>query len=260
VTVAASFSAGRSYTLEETIEYTTGPIEDTVVFTTVPLDQYIYTIVSHPDPARVGEVVVVNLPRSPVTLQVERGFYNQSVVPGSLLIDDKVFQHRAGDLDSYPTEADADTLIDTGGLAHLGPLGELVDWAGEALGPIGETLLGNGIKTSQAITVGQGTGQTSTEISFSEQTSYRAGAEIAFELEAEVTAGGVTVGGSVGAGVEAGISWGTSETSIYRGTIGSIDADHFADNLYSVGLFTYIYNYRNPGVQQFEVVNYWVTR
>lgn len=260
LTASASFTAGLSYQLEETIEFTTGPLEDTVIFTTVPLDQYIYEIVSHPDPDLVGETMVINLPRSPITLQVEREFYNQSVADGSFKVSGNVFLHTEGDLDSYPTEADADALIDTGGLGHLGPLGELVDAVGEALGPIAERLLGNGLKTSRPATVGQGGGQTSTEIRFSESTSYRAGAEIAYESEVSVSAGGFTAGTTIGGSLGAGISWGTSSSTVYRGTVGSIDADNFSDNVYNFGLFTYIYNYGDPSKQQFEVINYWVER
>jgi len=260
VTTSASFSAGRYYTLEETVEFETGPLEDTVVFTTIPLDRYTYEILSHPDPERIGEKIVVNVPRSPITLQVEREFFNGSVPEGSFQVGRNVFMHTPGDVDSYPTEGDADALIDTGGLGHLGPLGELVDSAGEALGPLAERLLGNGLKASRVTTVGQGGGQTSTEIRFSEQTTYRAGFEIAYDLEAKVTGGGAVVGGSVGGSVGAGLSWGNTSTSVYRGTVGSIDADNFAANTYSFGLFTYIYNYGDPSKQQFEVINYWVDR
>jgi len=260
VTASASFSAGRSYSLEETVEFTTGPIEDTVVFTTIPVDQYTYTVLSHPDPTLVGSKVTINLPRSPITLQVTREFYNSHVPAGSFQVGSNVFQHTPGNIDSYPTEGDADALIDTGGLAHLGPLGELVDAAGEAIGPIAGTLLGNGLKSSRTTSVGQGSGSTSTEIRFSQSTSYRAGAEIAYEKEIAVSGGVGKVGVAVGGSVEAGISWGGSTSTIYRGSVGSIDAENFASNGYSFGLFTYIYNYGNPAAQQFEVVNYWVTR
>ena len=77
------------------------------------------------------------------------------------------------------------------------------------------------------------------------------------ELE---TTGPAGFGGSVGGSAEAGISWGTSSSTTYRGTIGSIDAAHFADNDYSTGLFTYVYNYGRPDRQQFEVITYWVER
>lgn len=264
LTTSASFSAGKSYALEETVEYTTGPLEDTVIFTTLPVDQYQYTVVSHPDPTKVGQRVVVNLPRTPITLQVERGFYNRSVVPGSPLIDESIFLHKVGDIDSYPTEASADALINTGGLGHLGPAGELIDAAGNKLGPLAEKLLGRGLKTSKAITVGQGTGQTSTEISFTDATDYAAGLEIGYEAELAVTGGGAgvkgAVGGSLGGSVGAMLSWGSSTSTVYRGTIGSISEAGFSENVYSAGLFTYIYNYGNKDLPQFEVVNYWVEK
>lgn len=260
VTATASFSAGRYYTLEETVEYTTGPLEDTVVFTTIPLDQYTYTVVSHPDPEMVGEEIVINLPRSPITLQVEREFYNNHIPEGSFRVESNVFLHTPGAVDSYPTEGDADALIDTGGLGHLGPLGELVDAAGRALGPIADRLLGNGLKTSRVTTVGQGGGQTSTEIAFSQQDSYRAGAEVSYEEKVEVSGGGVTAGTTIGGSVGAGISWGSGSSTVYRGTVGSIDGASFQENVYSFGLFTYIYNYGDPSLQQFEVINYWVDR
>lgn len=120
--------------------------------------------------------------------------------------------------------------------------------------------MGNGIKASRTTTVGQGGGQTSTEIRFSEQTTYRAGAEVEYEAELAVSAGGVSVGGTIGGSVEAGISWGNSSSTIYRGSVGSIGAENFSDNVYSFGLFTYLYNYGRPDQQQFEVINYWVER
>jgi hypothetical protein len=261
VTATASFSAGRAYELEQTIEYTTGPMEDTVICTTLPIDQYTYTVLSHPDPEMIGKQVVINMPRTPVTLQVEREFYNASTPADAFKVGGNVFLHTPGQIDTYPTEGDADALIDTGGLGHLGPLGELVDLAGEALGPIAERLLGRGLKSDRAVGVGATNGgESSIEIRFTESTDYRAGAEIDYEFEAEATAPGVVVGGSIGGSVEAGLSWGNSSSTIYRGTVGDISPDDFAGNGYRYGLFTYIYNYGDPSRQQFEVVNYWVER
>ena len=231
-TVSASFSAGSAYSLEEKVEYTTGSLEDTVIFSTIPLDQYSYKVVSHPDPELVGQTIVVNLPRKPITLQVERSFYNQSVAPGSYIVDERVFTHTVGDIDSYPRESDASS----------------------------KTTGGNGIKAQQAVTVGQGGGQTTTEITFSEDLTYRAGAEVSFEAEIAVTGGGVSSGVGVGGSVGAGFSWGSSNSTTYRGTIGSIDEANFSENLYSVGLFTYIHQGGDSTKQQFEVINYWVER
>lgn len=259
VTATASFSASRAYELEQTIEYTTGPMEDTVVFTTLPIDQYTYSVLSHPDPEMVGEEIVVNLPRTPITLQVERNFYNANTPSDAFKVEANVFDHTPGDASSYPTEVEADVLIDTGGLARLGPLGELVDSAGNQLGPIAERLLGRGLKSNRSVAVGATNGgESSIEIVFTESTDYRAGAEIDYELSAETTVPGATVGGSVGGSVDAGLSWGTSTSTIYRGSVGDIAPGEFAGNRYSYGLFTYIYNYGDPTQPQFEVVNYWV--
>ena len=259
VTASASFSAGRSYQLEQTVEYTTGPREDTVICTVLPVDQYTYDVVSHPDPSMIGKTIVINMPRTPITIQVEREFFNASTPPGSFKVGKSVFLHTPGQINSYPTEADADALIDTGGLGHLGPLGELVDAAGAALGPIAEHLLGRGLKTDRVASVGANGGETSLELKFTESTDYRAGAEIDYELEAETTAGFI-IGGSVGGSVEAGLSWGSINTTTYRGTVGEIAPEDFAGNGYSYGLFTYIYNYGDRSKPQFEVINYWVQR
>ncbi len=261
VTETASFSAGRAYELEQTVEYTAGPMEDTVIFTTLPIDQYTYTVLSHPDPEMIGSEIVINMPRTPVTLQVEREFYNASTPADAFKVGSNVFLHTPGDLDSYPTEGDADALIDTGGLGHLGPLGELVDAVGAALGPVAERLLGRGLKSDRAVGVGATNGgESSIEIRFTESTDYRAGAEIDYEVSAETTVAGVVVGGSIGGSVEAGLSWGTSNATIYRGTVGDIAPADFAGNGYQYGLFTYIFNYGDRTRPQFEVVNYWVDR
>lgn len=257
ITASASFSAGLSYQLEQTVEYTTGPREDTVICTVLPIDQYTYDVVSHPDPNQVGKTVTINMPRTPITIQVEREFFNASTPAGSFKVGKNVFLHTPGNVDSYPTEADAEALIDTGGLGHLGPLGELVDAAGAALGPIAEHLLGRGLKTDRVASVGANGGETSLELKFTESTDYRAGAEVDYELEAETTAGFI-IGGSIGGSLEAGLSWGSSNTTTYRGTVGEIAPEDFAGNGYSYGLFTYIYNYGDRGKPQFEVINYWV--
>lgn len=259
VTRSASFSAGRFYSLEETVEFTTGPIEDTVVFTTIPVDQYTYTVIAHPDPTVEGEQVVINMPRSPITLQVERSFYNENTVDDAFKIESNVFQHMPGELDSYPTEESADTLIATGGIVRV-IAGELIDaLGGPADSELVARLLGDGLKTTRPTTVGQGGGLTTTEIRFTETTTYRAGASVAYDIEAETT-GGVVVGGSIGGSVEAGLSWGGSTSTVYRGSVGSIAADDFPDNVYNFGLFTYVYNYGDPSLPQFEVINYWVER
>lgn len=258
-TRTVSFSAGRSYELEQMVEYTTGPREDTVICAVLPIDQYIYTVLSHPDPAMIGKRIEFNLPRTPITLQVEREFYNASTPANAFKVGKNVFLHTPGDIASYPTPGDADALIDTGGLGHLGPLGQLVDSVGAALGPIAEHLLGKGIKSTRAVGVGATNGgESSIELRFAEHTDYRAGTEIDYEIEAETTVAGLVVGGSVGGGLDAGLSWGSGNSTVYRGTVGDIAPADYPGHGYSYGLFTYVYNYGDRSKPQFEVVNYWV--
>jgi hypothetical protein len=252
---ALSFSAERSYDLEQKIVFTTGPLEDAVVFTSVPVDQYTYTITSHPVPSLVGQQVVVNLPRTPVTLIAERSFYNRTVAAGSALVDAAVFTHTIGNPRSYPSRGTKNALIEPRP-ERGGALVDLLEQLGLDTTIVG-ALLGGGFD-SQLATVGQGGGETTTAVSFSETTEYRAGTEVSFELEAETTAGGVKVGGSVGGSVEAGISWGSSAATEYSGTVGSLPAASFAENQYSFGLFTYLFNAGEKTKPQFEVVHYWV--
>jgi hypothetical protein len=255
ITAAASFSSSRSYALEQSIVFTAGPLEDAVVFTTVPVDQYTYTITSHPVPSLVGEQVVVNLPRAPITLIAERSFYNRTVADGSFLVDGTIFAHTIGDPRSYPSRSEKNTLIEPHP-ARGGVLNDLLEQLGLDSAIVG-ALLGGGFD-SQLASVGQGGGDTTAGVSFSETTEYRAGAEVSYELEAQVTGGGVLFGGSVGGSVDAGLSWGSTSATAYAGAVGSLPAESFAENQYGFGLFTYLFNAGDQTKPQFEVVHYWV--
>jgi hypothetical protein len=251
ITRAASFSAAQSYELERSIVFTTGPLEDAVVFSTLPVDQYTYTVQSHPIAALVGEQVVVNVPRTPITLIAERSFYNRTVSEGSVKVDESVFRHTIGDPRSYPTRAEKDALIEPVGECCLGPLEEHLDeeFAGK--------LLGGGFASDLA-TVGQGGSDTAVTLRFAQTNEYRAGREIAYALEMNVTGGGVLVGGSVGGSESTGIGWGNTSATTYSGTVGSLSADAFAAGRYSFGIFTYVHGAGDYGRPQFEVVHYWV--
>ena len=228
LSVAATRTQGTAYELSKTILFTTAPREDLVVFTTVPVDRYTYTILSHPDPQLVGERVIVNYPRTPITLQAERSFYNESIPAGAQRVDDAVFQHTAGDATTYPTVAEKNALRALYGGLQVGP---------------------------QA--VGQGAG--STEVTLQVGTAVSTGGALAtgFQLDVEATGGGVLAGVSVG--VESTRTWRVtsgSETT-YTGVVGAIDAANFAQNRYSFGLFTYVYD-ASSARQQFQVLHYWV--
>ncbi len=225
--VTATRIASRSYTLEETITYVSGPNDDAVIFTTVPLDQYTYTIVSHPDPALVGKEVVISLPRKPITLKTDRSFYNANIAPGSLRIDGAVFQHTVGDLSTYPTASRKDQLINQfGGLQ------------------------------STLVSVSQGDRAEEVQLSVSEAISSGRELEIGYELELKATGGGVVGGFSIGTSASSRLTVTSGSATIYTGRVGDIDAANFAASQYSFGLFTYVL--RHPSGVQFEVLNYWV--
>jgi hypothetical protein len=226
VTATASAWAGTAYTVEKTVTYSSGPLEDAVVFTTVPYDVYRYAIVSHPDPDLVGNEVVIRLPREPVTMVAERGFYNDAVPAGSLQVGSNVFDHVPGDVASYPSSSRKNSLLSQYGGLEFGPSG-----------------------------VGQGTGQTEQEIQVSTEVGVGGSLGIEYETSVKATSGVVFGGFSVGYGVEAALSFTSGSQTTFSGTVGSISAADYAANAYSWGIFTYA---QEAADQEFEVINYWV--
>lgn len=221
-------TTSEAYTLTKRVEYTTGPNEDGVIFTTIPYDQYTYTILSHPEPALVGEQIVVSLPREPVEILVDRDFYNANVVEGGVRVDDAVLGSRPGDLDSYPTVADKNGLV------------ERFD----------------GLETRQ-VDVGQGGGSVGVGINVFEETGTTTAYGVEFELEVRATIGAVVAGFSVGGGLENSLRISHGVESDYAGTVSNMSAGAFATEAYAFGLFTYVYE--DPATaQQFEVISYWV--
>jgi hypothetical protein len=224
---AATRVKGTAYELSRTIVFTSAPTEDTIVFTCVPVDRYTYTILSHPDANLVGQKVQINLPRSPITLQAERSFYNASVQPGAQVVDSLVFDHAIGNPASYPGVARRNQLLANGGLS-VGPQ-----------------------------SVGQGNGTTEVTLQVGQQVSQGGSLAVGFEKSLQVTVGGVLAGISIG--VESSRDWRISSGSstTYTGVVGAIGAADFAANRYSFGLLTYVFGDNRTG-QQFQVLNYWV--
>ena len=228
VTSTLTATLGAALSRTDTITFATGPIEDTVIFTSVPVDRYTYRVVSHPDPVMVNAAVSVDIPRDPVTIMVERGFFNASVSPGAIQIDERVFQHTVGDPRSYPTRGQKQQLL------------------GQYRGF--ESALQN---------VGQGAGTRTVEIAIGRELSAGASLGLGFETEVSATAGTVLAGYSVGTELTASLRIAYGEATIYGGTVSNIDASNFAANAYSFGLFSYVYTDPSNG-QQFQVLNYWV--
>ena len=228
VTASLTTTLGRSISRTDTITFATGSNEDTVIFTSIPVDRYSYRVVSHPDPVMINALVTVDVPRDPVTIMVERSFFNANVPDGAIQIDNRVLEHNVGNPRSYPTRGRKQELLSQ----YIGF----------------ESTLQN---------VGQGTGTRTVEIAIGQQLSAGVALGLGYETEVSATAGGVLGGFSVGTEATASlqISYGTA--SIYGGTVSNIDAANFADNAYSFGLFSYVYT--DPGTgQQFQVLNYWV--
>ena len=236
VKVHASLITSAAYTYTERVVYTTGPVEDTVIFTSIPYDQYTYTILSNPDPELIGSKIVVSMPRSPVTIQVERGFYNANVEHGGPLIDASVFTHAAGNPPSYPDVSTKDNLIST--YSSSDPFSQ---WAYD-FGPT---------------TVGQGGGDTTLEINIATEAGIGVAVGIEAEFAAQVTASGVIAGFSVGVSSESSLQILHGKESTYTGTVANLPDINFAANAYDWGLFTYVMNNHSSG-QKFEVLNYWV--
>jgi hypothetical protein len=217
-----------SYETRKTLTHTTGPIEDKVIFTTIPLDQYTYEILSHPNPDLIGESVVVSLPRDPITLAVEREFFNQHVADDSINIDSAIFQHTPGDPMTYPTSSQKNQLVQSR----------------------------DGLESERA-TVGQGGGDTKVKVKIFQRdiegTSYNG----SWTANVKTTAAGVVRGFSVGWGIASTLMVTTGETWEYTGSVGDLDNTNFSANQYNFGLFSYVYEDLSSG-KKFEVLNYWV--
>lgn len=220
---------GSAYTLTKRVEHTTGPIEDGVLFTTIPIDQYTYTIVSHPNPELVGGEVVVSMPREPITVLTRREFYNEAILPDAFHVDEQVFQHVAGDPGSYPNRGDRSALLSQY----------------------------EGIQ-SREVDVGEGGGNVSVGVSVYEETSMGSSYSWNASLDVKATGGVVVTGFSIGYGEGKTITLSSGSETSYNGTVANLDEENFTANPYSFGLFSYVYS--DPGGQQFEVLNYWVNQ
>ncbi len=244
MSTTATRSISTSYTVTKTVTYSTGSMQDGVIFTTIPEDQYTYKIVSATNASLVDKLVVVSLPRQPITLIAERSFYNSAVAPipehtfsdgrppsTAPKIDSTVFQHTIGDVTSYPTASQKDSL-----------LSQYPDTTNLEKGPQ---------------TVGEGTSSsTQLSIDVSNQISESNTLALDYNFDFQTTGEGHVFGFNVGYGTSAGLTVTSGTSTTYTGTVGSIDAADYSANYYQFGLFTYV---QPVNGQQIEVVNYWTT-
>ena len=217
-----------AYTVTKSILRETGPIEDSVIFYTIPMDVYTYTVLSHPNPDLVGENIEVRLPREPITVMTSRETYNQNVEADAFKIDERVFEHTAGDPESYPTRSVKNQLLNRF----------------------------DGLESDE-VDVGEGGGRTTLTITEFESTTRGRSFEFQASLDVKTTSGGFINGLSIGGGVDSAVQITRGNENIYQGTIGHMDPAFFPAEVYKVGLFAYIYD-DSPDDQVFEVLNFWV--
>jgi hypothetical protein len=222
-----------SVSMEQTISDYAGDGEDLVIFYTVPHHQYTYYLASHPDGNSEGSKVVVNIPMKPRIFSVSREFYNAN--NGSQTdIDDKILGHVAGEPLTYPSLSDVGGILEE----HM---------------PLGITM--------PPVTVNQGSGHKEIELALSTEATVGAEITLSTEFETETCVAGFCIGVNVGTSVSAFAEATFSAATTFSGSVGAIDADHWADNMYDFGLFAYLDNMRSPNGQvtlPFTVVNYYV--
>ncbi len=224
--LSLSAEASLGYETTRTITYTTGPMEDTVVATVMPYDQYTYEILSHPVyPELVGEFMVISLPRRPRTIQIERQFYNESVIGEGVRVDSSVLDHTIGNPRSYPSASARNRQ----GATSIGP-----------------------------VDVGTSSGSSSVEISESIAAGVSASVTVSYEATVKATAGRQMRGFSVGQETTASLGVTVGTQVIFGGTVGEIPPpNNTLENEYSYGMFVYQQSTTEQD-RPFQVINYWV--
>lgn len=230
-TEAAGRVVGFEYELEKSVVFATGPLEDAVVFTVIPYDSFTYVIVEHPDPTMVGVEAEVSLPRAPITMLVERSYFNSVQIPGSPLVDETIFPHAVGDPTTYRSVAERDA------------------W----LGLLGVQALSNG-----PVYVGQGSGATQVSIDVSTTDSEGSVHAVSYEFDLEATLATILLGFKVGVEIESALSFSHGTTTSFGAGVGNFaDATDFATNGYAYGMFTYTLPQSGSG-EQIKVIDFWV--
>lgn len=266
------FHTSESYEVTRSVSYETGPMEDSVVFASVPYDFYTYeviasTYINTADPGDVRELQRLGLPRTPVIRVATVDYYNAHTNDSAVKIDDQVFQHSVGRLDSYPTLQQRDEILST----HRTQLDDIRltcpgCWQVDPYEPV---ISGNDPRrqfdpvsalpglVSDVVGVGQGSGSTQVTIDFSSDSSFGSSLAKSAELDVEFNFGGVVAGVAVGGGLSHSTNITTGQQTTYVGTVGSIETGNFATEQYRFGMFTYLQGDSSSG-QEFEVINYWV--
>jgi len=257
VSASATNTKSQSYELSKSQTFSAGPGEDGVIFTSIPVDRYTYILV-HNNTVGVGkegDLIEIRLPRSPDIRIVERDYYNASITDDSEPIDERVFQHTAGDIGSYPTEEQKDTILERERSKLDDARTSRYITASEILYPpqfdLNSAL--RGLEVGPVL-AGQGGGATEVSLEYSETEGTSQELTVGFSFEATMLFG---AGIKWEIGIELGrtLSISHGDSTLYSGSVDSIDEAFYADNVYGFGLFSYL---QNLGDQEIEVVNFWV--
>lgn len=267
----AARTESTSYEVTKTVNYTSGPMEDSVVFSSIEYDVYNYEVIlSDYNGDSGGDSIPtyqIMLPREPVIRVATAEYYNQHTTEDAVKIDTDVFQHVIGQLDSYPTPAERENILEQrrsqveahrtecAGCFQVDPANKpFFDGPFRQFDPL-EALPG---LSSSTLAVGQGGGVTAVEIEFSKSTGNAASVETSAELEVQLTSIGIISGFAVGGGLSYSTNIITGEGTTYTGAVGSISEENFIAAKYRYGMFTYLQSDPDGSGQEFEVINYWV--
>ena len=214
---------------------------DTIVFQGTLHHSYEYAILSAPDPAAVGQFIRVNIPVDSQTYNWTLEYYN-SQVSAEDRIGSEVLTHTPGNIDSYPTFSQLESMVD--GSLHW-------QFPGQQ-------------------DVGQGLGFNDQEIAFLDENTTEVQRTVSVGGEGEVAIGvGVSAGGSSESGSIYSVTY--SDTTSFATTVGAIqNPAQYEAWRYNWGMFLETHgrtaNANNEPTgyagnkRPFQLVRYWVDR
>ena len=207
--------------------------DDAVVFVATEYHRYQYEIIAHDDPARVGELVTLDVPIQTNTFKKSVAAFNEQNGEEPDL-GAETFAHVIGDPRSYPGKTDRDALISE----HSGWTAPAA--AADPLYTVGETAGGG----------------TEVFIEVSQETAEATARSLGVEVSAGFKVGGVGVETSVGVTNTAIYEISVSEATEYAGSVADIASSDYADKTYTFGMFVYNFT-RDDGVG-YQVLNWCV--
>jgi hypothetical protein len=254
VSASAALVTSTAYELSKSQTFSAGPDEDGVVFTSIPVDRFAYRIVRD-NTARAGQIgarMEIRLPRSPGIRIVARDYYNANITDDAEPIDDRVFTHVPGDVASYPTALEKDLILLTQqSILQDFRIGQFNADDGD---PLFDLLPAEKGLEVGPVLVGQGGGATELALEYTESLGSANELAMGLSFEAEMLAGAAI---AWSAGIEFGrtLSVSHGDTTLFAGSVDSIDAPFYAEEVYAFGLFAYL---QLLGEREIEVINFWV--